>query len=260
MSLENIRRQVASHASWVDHFEPEQWSIYKRVISEAHKRGVRFAIGGGLAAMTYAGQWRDTKDIDLYILKRDRDELIDIVTSSGLQDYYDQKPYDRNWIYRSYRHDIIVDIIWAMANQRAQVDEAWLEGPEIETGGERFSLLRPEEMLWSKLYILQRDRCDWPDALSMLYTVGSDLDWRCVLARVSEDRPLLNALLSVFAWLCPDRARAVPSWLWDEIRIETSDAENCQEAAKLRAPLLDSRPWFTPTVGDIRHEQSIKES
>lgn len=84
---------------------PEQSSIYKRVIGEARKRNVRFAVGGGLAAMIYAGQWRNTKDIDLYVLPRDREAMIGMLTDLGLEDYYEQHPYDRNWIYRSYKDD-----------------------------------------------------------------------------------------------------------------------------------------------------------
>jgi len=129
-----LQEQIARCASWPQRFPPEQWSVYREVIREAHHRNLRFAVGGGLAAMTYAGQWRNTKDIDLYVLPRDRGQMIALVTDLGLDDFYETQPYDRQWIYRSYKNDTIVDIMWAMANQRAQVDEAWLNGPEVEAG------------------------------------------------------------------------------------------------------------------------------
>ncbi len=248
MSSENIERQLAKTTSWVERFAPEQWSIYKSVIAEARKQNVQFAIGGGLATMTYAGQWRDTKDIDIYVMERDRERMIRVVTEAGLRDYYEQKPYDRKWIYRSYQDEIIVDIIWSMANGRAPVDEGWLQGPEAETGGERFRLLRPEEAVWSKLYIVQRDRCDWPDSLSLLYTIGAELDWHLLLDRTGDDRLLLRGLLSIFRWLCPDGAQRLPAWIWEELEAGDSQEENCEQVARRRAPLLDSRPWFTPTL------------
>jgi hypothetical protein len=34
-------------------------------------------------------------------------------------------PYDRGWIHRLFRDDVIVDVIWSMANCRAAVDEDW---------------------------------------------------------------------------------------------------------------------------------------
>ena len=248
MAAQSIEVQIARCASWPERFEPQEWSLYKSVMQEARRRGVPFAVGGGLAAMTYAGQWRNTKDLDLYICERDRDGAIRILIDQGLNDYYEKQPYDRKWIYRGYKGDTIIDLIWAMANQRARVDPSWLEGPEVEAGGERFHLLRPEEALWSKLYVQQRDRSDWPDALNLLYGVGPDMDFHRLLGNLGADVLLLTGLLTVFAWLCPDRARQLPEWLWSELRLERPSANGNPEQVRDRARLLDSRPWFTPAL------------
>ena len=243
-----LQEQIARCASWPQRFPPEQWSVYREVIREAHHRNLRFAVGGGLAAMTYAGQWRNTKDIDLYVLPRDRGQMIALVTDLGLDDFYETQPYDRQWIYRSYKNDTIVDIMWAMANQRAQEDEAWLNGPEVEAGDERFRLLPAEEELWSKLYVMQHDRCDWPDAANLLYGVGPQLDWHHLIGRVAEDRSLLAGLLCLFAWLYPGRANELPAWIWRELQLSTPVANDGLDLARERARLLDSRPWFTPVL------------
>ena len=199
--------------------------------------------------MTYAGQWRDTKDLDLYILHQDRDRMISVVTELGLRDYFEKLPYDRNWIYRSYTGAIIVDLIWAMANRRALVDESWLQGPEVEADGLRFRLLAPEEALWSKLYVLQRERTDWPDALNLLYGVGPEIDWCRLLQKLGHDTPLLSGLLAVFAWLAPPRARQLPAWIWSELGIRSPKMNGeSTETIRERAQLLDTRPWFTPTL------------
>jgi hypothetical protein len=249
MSALTLQQQIARCGDWPQRFPPEQWAVYERVIAEAQRRKVKFAVGGGLAAMTYAGQWRNTKDIDLYVLPRDRDAMIGLVTELGLQDLYEKQSYDRKWIYRSYQEDVIVDIMWAMANQRAEVDERWLNGPTVEAGGLRFPLLPAEEEMWSKLYVLQRDRCDWPDALNLLYGVGPELDWRHLVTRVADDRPLLAGLLSTFAWICPERARELPGWLWGELRISAPETAQ-PDVTRSRAGLLDSRPWFTPVLDE----------
>jgi Uncharacterised nucleotidyltransferase len=243
----SMQEQIERCTAWPQRFAGEQWRIYKQVLSEARKRNLPFAVGGGLAAMTYAGQWRNTKDIDLYVLPRDRHRMVDLVTELGLGDYYEVEPYDREWIYRSYKEDTIVDIMWAMANQRAQVDETWLNGPEVEAGGERFRLLAPEEEIWSKLYVLQRDRCDWPDALNLIYGVGPELDWRRLITRVAGDAALLGAVLSVLAWISPDRARELPTWIWRELQINAPVGGGL-EVTRERARLLDSRSWFTPAL------------
>jgi hypothetical protein len=84
-------------------------------------------LGGGFALASFTGRWRDTKDIDFYIHPRDRDRVIEALSQAGFEDYYPKLPYDRKWIYRSVQSDVIVDIIWSMANQRAQVDDLWFQ-------------------------------------------------------------------------------------------------------------------------------------
>jgi hypothetical protein len=247
MNLLLPQERLSCSDSW--YFDPAKWPMYRRVIKGAQERGVPFAVGGGFANMAYTGQSREAKDLDLLILGCDRDAMIRITIEAGFQDYYDEKPYDRAWIYRAYRDGVLVDLIWAMANQRSKVDRAWIDqGPEIGVDGVRFRLMPAEELLWIKLYIVQRDRCDWPDALNLLHAAGPDLDWKYVLARLGEDRPLLTALLSMFTWICPDRARQLPDWLWREVGIPPQNTSGHRELSQARANLLDSRPWFVPTI------------
>ena len=247
MASRNLKNRLGGSASWLERFPPEQWLIYKAAMALARSRGLRFAVGGGFATMVYTGHWRETKDIDFFIVERDKEEMIRILTECGLEDYYDQQAYERHWIYRSHKGENIVDVIWAMANRRAAVDEQWLDGPEVELDGERFQLVPAEETLWSKLYVLQRDRCDWPDGLSLIYAVGTDLDWRRLLERLKDDAALLSALLSVFRWVCPDRARELPGWLWSELGTSQTLPDPQVDRDGNRASLLDSRPWLTPT-------------
>lgn len=56
-----------------------------------------------------------------------------------------------------------------MANQRAQVDASWFAaGPVLDALGEPVRVITPEVVVWDKLYIMQLDRSDWPDALNLL--------------------------------------------------------------------------------------------
>jgi len=227
---------------------PERWNLYKSVITEAAAHRIPFAVGGGLAAMTYAGQWRDSKDMDLYIFAHDRERMIDVLTRCGLSDYFERLGYDRRWIYRSYRDDSIVDIMWSMANQRASVDSEWLHGPEVIIDGLQIRLVPPEETLWSKLYVLQHDRCDWPDAMSMLCGIGASLDWERLLARVGDDALLLGGLLNVFRWICPHKARLLPAWIWHSLGLAEIQTCEVESRDSKRWELLDSRPWFAPAI------------
>src|SRR5205809_3780407 len=85
-----------------DNISTEEWHSHERVVQSIRRRGIRFVVGGGLAFSAYSGRWRNTKDLDLFILQSDRDAAIQSVTEAGFSDYFDQLPYDPAWIYRGY--------------------------------------------------------------------------------------------------------------------------------------------------------------
>jgi len=223
----------------------DQWRVYHDVMARANAKGIRFVLGGGLAISTYTGHWRNSKDIDLYILPADRDALIEVTKEAGLRDLYERAPYDRRWIYRSACGDTIVDIIWAMANLRSQVDEGWLrDGGEFVIRGERLPVVPPEEMVWNKLYVLQHDRCDWTDVVNLFYAVGGELDWEYLIRRMGDDTPLLAAALSVYRWMCPGRSRAIPASVWESLQVPAPRRDAVPEIDWHHSTLLDVRPWF----------------
>jgi hypothetical protein len=234
--------------AWIP--DPE-WSVYHRVIQEARAAGIPFAFGGAFATAVYTGDLRNTKDFDFYILPSGRPPMIEAISRSGLQDYYDRLPYDRSWIYRASQGDIIVDAIWAMANQRAAVDSPWLtRGPEVTLRGERLRAIPIEELIWSKLYVLQRERSDWGDVLRLLDARAQSVDWDRLLSRMGEDTPLLTGAVSVLAWLDPDRARDIPGRVWGRIGLRPPQPAHDAELSRKRAGLLDSRPWFRGSASE----------
>ena len=112
--------------SWAEAISAREWKIYRSAIRALRNEGIEFLVGGGFARAGFTGRWRDTKDIDFYIRPQDRQAAERALKKAGFADYYEKLPYDRAWIYRSNKQNVIVDVIWAMANQRAQVDDLWL--------------------------------------------------------------------------------------------------------------------------------------
>jgi len=139
-----------------------------------------------------------------------------------------------------------VDIIWAMANHRQQIDELWMSGPSVNLRGHVLKTLPVEALVFDKVFIMQRDRCDWPDVLNLLYWAGAELDWEKVLARLGPDWPLLAGVLSVFRWMSPGRARALPGWRWEGLQLQAPESQAQPEIVPRRVSLLDTRPWYGP--------------
>ena len=236
---------------WSHRLPDEQWEIYERVIQEARRQGVTFAFGGAFASAVYTGELRNTKDFDFYVLPSAREAMIQATHRAGLTDHFDRLHYDRSWIYRASEGDVLVDVIWAMANQRAHVDASWLSrGPLVEIRGERLRAIPIEELIWSKLYVLQRDRTDWGDVLNLIAAQAASIDWCHLLSRLGQDTPLLAASLGVFAWLTPSRAQAIPVTVWQQLGLPAPQpALEDQADTRARAALIDSRPWFRPASG-----------
>jgi len=229
---------------WADAISATEWKIYVRALGVLRNEGLDFLLGGGFARAGYTGHWRDTKDIDFYIRPADREREQHALKKAGFADYYEKLPYDRSWIYRSYKGNVIVDVIWAMANQRAQVDEPWFQhAPEFTIRGERLLLVPPEELLWCKLYIIQRDRCDWTDIFNLVHEHGPRMDWKRLIERVEDDVPLLQAMLNVYRWLCPREVKNLPNSLWRHLAA-TEKTMRARPPLHDRVRLLDSRIWF----------------
>lgn len=232
-------------SSWTQQIPPEQWQVYLKVIEQLRRRRIQFALGGAFALAAYTGRWRNTKDLDFYLMPEDREAGIDAVHQAGLADYHDHMPYDREWIYRSHQGEVIVDLIWSFANQPTVVDSLFVSaGPVMDMHGESLRIVPAEEMIWAKIYILQKDRCDWGDVLNLLYFQGETLDWLHLLQRVDQDIPLLRGALSVYAWLVPGRARSIPDWVWERVGIAELPGPVGEETTAWRVRALDSRPWF----------------
>lgn len=235
-------------ADWTSMISEEEWRVYRPVILAAEERKLVFAIGGGPAQSEYSKRQRWTKDLDFFLKPTDVPAMKAIMEEQGIEDYFEHEEYDRSWIYRGIKDEVILDIIWTMPNHRMVVDDLWLtRGLQVQINDLRLRLLSPEELLWSKIYVMQRDRTDWPDLLNLIHTCAEELDWKHLCNRLGEDVLLLGGLLSVYKWMCPGGARRLPEWLWDEIRAADRDQQETG-CVKERQFLLDTRDWFGPNI------------
>jgi hypothetical protein len=233
---------------WTALVPAEDWAHYARVMDACDERGVRYVLGGGLAFSELSGRARNTKDLDLYVLPGQRELAVEALLSAGFHDYFDELPYDRTWIFRGRLEPVIVDLIWTSPNHRIMVDDAWLScGPAVQIHDRCVRLIPPEDLIVAKLYVLQKDRCDWTDLFNILNDQAHAMDWDRLLDRVGQrDAPLLGGLLSTFRWLCPNDSRGVPEHVWVACGLLPSNQAPDPGPREDRAWLLDSRDWFGP--------------
>jgi hypothetical protein len=243
---------VSDASAWTKGIPDDEWVVYERVIHALNEARIPFAIGGAFALAAYIGRWRNTKDLDFYVLPKDIEKVKTLLAGCELSDYYPVLPYQRHWIYRAHSGGIIVDAIWAMANWRADVDSIWLtEGVTVQVRDMEVPVIAAEELLWAKLYILQRDRCDWPDVWNLLGAVGPQLDWDRLFHRLSGDTALLQGAIAVFSWIAPERARALPPTVFQRLGLPRPEKVSADEVSK-NVSFIDTRQWFFTGEGRVR--------
>jgi hypothetical protein len=231
--------------AWGSIITDEQWSVYLDAIRITRSTEAPFLLGGAFALAGYTGRCRNTKDLDLFVLPSDKDKVVDALTKMGFDDYYPTMAYDRGWIYRATRDGVIVDTIWQTPNRRNEVDEEWFNrARSIVLKGETLAILPAEELLAIKLYVLQRDRCDWPDLINLLYATCEELDWQHVVNRLGSEQPLLAGLLHVFNWVAPREALCIPESIRNQFHLHKTTSADLAMDPNFRVNLLDSRPWF----------------
>jgi hypothetical protein len=231
---------------WTHLIPSEDWVHFKRALRKIQKAKIPIVLGGAFGLASYTGRLRNTKDLDLLILPAHRKEAIHCLSEIGFDDFFEKKPYERHWIYRSYHENLIIDLIWGMANRRADVDESWFEGcATLQIREETIHVLPVEYIFWMKLYVLQRDRSDWLDLINLLYASIDHFNWELLLEKVDEDLPLLSAITQIFSWICPEKAEHIPQSIYAKLGIRHSINKNKKEKHILsRIRLLDTRPWF----------------
>jgi hypothetical protein len=225
--------------------EQDHRDVYRRALKCLLDRGVPFVVGGAFAVYHYTGRWRDTHDIDVFTTPENVPAAIAALTAAGIRDLGEQAAGDRGWIYHGYFGDIIVDVIWQFANRVATVDQSWLDNAEAdEFLGLEVKFPPVENLVWSKMFTLNRHRCDWPDIMNIIRANCDRFNWYKLLDMLGEHWLLLVGLVSVFDWQYPADYYCIPEAIRQELmrrRMEFRPDPNQPSREELLDPWIHTR-------------------
>ena len=234
-----------SEPAWGALFPEEQWEVFAAGITALERADIRFLVHGALALAIYTDHWRNTKDVDVIIYRANQERAVDALRAAGFEDYFERQAYDRSWIFRGFRNGVIFDLIWDLPNHRVEIDQGWFERSTLFTlRGRQLAAVPAEELVRVKLYVMQRERCDWVDVLNVIAGAVERVDWRWLVQRMGRDLPLLHGVLAVFNWMSPHRAKILPAWLREQFALPPIQVDDAAAAEERRVRLFDSRPWF----------------
>jgi hypothetical protein len=193
---------------------PERAEFFRRALTALEKAGVPYLVGGAYALERYTGICRDTKDIDVFVLPRDCNRTLGVWAREGLS----IELTDPNWLAKAFEGDCYLDLIFNSGNGLCPVDAGWFaHAVDDQVLGLEVKLCPLEEMLWQKIFIMERERYDGADIAHIIQSHGAKLDWKRLVARTGDNWEVLLAHLIVVNFVYPDEGEIIPQAVMDEL-------------------------------------------
>ncbi|HXJ81446.1 MAG TPA: nucleotidyltransferase [Candidatus Methylomirabilis sp.] len=183
--------------------------FYRRVLAALNAAGVPFLVGGGHALEHYLGIGRTVKDLDLFMRERDVPAALEQIEAR--LGYRTEMAFP-HWLAKIMRNtQEYVDVIFSSGNAVCAVDDDWFRhAVPFTVMGQPVALCPPEEMIWSKAFIMERERYDGADIAHLFRACAETLDWGRLVRRFGSNWRVLLSHLVLFGFIYPSERRRIP--------------------------------------------------
>lgn len=189
-------------------------TFYQDAFAILEEASIPFLIGGAFAQSRYTQRDRDTKDLDI-ILRRD--DVVRMIAAFEHAGYEASVPFP-HWLAKIHSNGRYLDVLFGSGNGVVHVDDCWFaHAVDADVLDRKVKLCPPEELLWSKAFVQERERFDGGDVLHLLHACARTLDWDRLVARFAEHWPVLFSHIVLFMFAYPDRRGDVPRRIVDEL-------------------------------------------
>jgi predicted nucleotidyltransferase len=201
-------------ASLEDEVPAATAGFYRRALRALVDAQVPFLVGGAFAHACYTGIRRSTKDLDLFIRRGDYERLAALMRAEG---WRAEIPFP-HWLAKVYAGEDFIDLIFNSGNGIAPVDELWFrDNAQVDVLGVPVRLANIEDGLFTKAFIMERERFDGADIAHLLRAKAEQLDWARLLQRFEPHWRVLLAHLTLFGYIYPGERHRVPRWVMDKL-------------------------------------------
>jgi hypothetical protein len=200
---------------------PETAAFYRRALTALGDARMEFLVGGAYAFARYTGIERHTRDLDVFVRRRDCPQALRVLAQAGCRT---DVPFP-HWLAKAHCGADYVDVIFSSGNGVAVVDDAWFTHAVSDTVIDVPVQLCPvEEMIWSKAFISERERHDGADVIHLLHARAEQLDWTRMVARFAEHWRVLLGHLILFGFVYPGERHRLPAAVLRQL-LERLDGE-----------------------------------
>jgi hypothetical protein len=175
---------------------------------------IEFLIGGAYALGHYTGLSRDTKDFDLMLRPEDVPMALDACRNAG----YGVDFTFTHWLAKIWSATSFIDVIFRAGNGLGEVDDLWFRKAQVASVlGISVKIAPPEELIWHKAYVMERERFDGADIIHLLASCAPGIDWTRLIERFGPDWRVLMSHLILFGFVFPLKRNAVPAEIIEEL-------------------------------------------
>jgi hypothetical protein len=219
-------------------------AFYRHALDVLREAQVPFLVGGAYALGHYTGIVRCTKDLDIFVKRADCERALEVLSAAG----YQCELTFPHWLGKAHCGEDVIDVIFGSGNGLCPVDDEWFGEAARHDILERNVLVTPpEEMIWSKAFILERERYDGADVAHVIRACARTLNWDRLLRRFGEHWRVLFSHLVLFGFIYPAERDRIPSWvvedlgrrLQDEVSRQPTDERVCRGTLLSRQQYLD---------------------
>ena len=222
---------------------PKQRPFFGTVLKQLDGSGLPFLVGGGYAMKRHTGLGRPARDLDLHVLPGDVARVLGHFEGLG---YHVELTFP-HWLGKIYMGRAYVDLIFSSGNGLVAVDEEWFEhAVEDVVLGQAVRICPAEELLWSKAFVMERERYDGADVNHLLLAQGRTLDWDRLMRRFRGYPLVLLNHLVLFLFVYPAQSAVGPSAVWDELleRLQEERRDSAEAGLVCRGPLLSRSQYL----------------
>lgn len=202
--------------------------FFREAMEVLSRARIPFLVGGSFAFMHQVGIDRSTKDLDIFVRPGDVQRLLRASSDAG----YEADLVFSHWLAKIHSPTGFIDVIFSSGNGIAVVDDGWFEhATQREVLGVTVQVAPAEESLWSKAFVMERERYDGADVAHIILAHGERLDWRRLIDRFGPHWRVLLSHLVLFGFIYPSVRSRVPAWALEELvqrlsaEMEAGDAE-----------------------------------
>lgn len=227
-------------------------AFYGDALTHLERAGIRYLIGGAYAFAAYSKIVRNTKDLDVFLRPDDVRPALEVFRRAG----YDAELLFPHWLGKVHSGEHFIDVIFSSGNGVARVDDIWFERSVESVVLDRpIRLCPPEEMIWSKAYVQERERFDGADVLHLIRAIGHTLDWDRLMWRFGDHWRVLLSFVVLFGFVYPDARCRIPSAVLSELLARLS-AEGPEPDTRVCYGTLLSREQYLVDLARCGYEDA----